>query len=210
VLAFARDRVAPKVREMDETGALDSALVSALFELGVMGVEIPAEYGGAGSSFFNACWPFKPSRASIRAWPCSWMYKTHWSKMRFLRWGSPEQKTRYCPKLASEWVGSYALSEAGSGSDAFALKARAERRSDRFVLNGRKLWITNAHESSLVHRVRQCRPREGLQGYHGVLGRAQLSRLFRRKKGRQAGHPRFQYLRALARRLRSATRERAR
>jgi alkylation response protein AidB-like acyl-CoA dehydrogenase len=149
VLAFARDRVAPKVREMDETGALDSALVSSLFELGVMGVEIPAEYGGAGSSFFNAVLAVQ---AFARVDPSVGVLVDVQNTLvenALLRWGSPEQKARYCPKLASEWVGSYALSEASSGSDAFALKTRAERRSDRFVLNGRKLWITNAHESSL-------------------------------------------------------------
>ncbi len=169
VLAFARDRVAPKVREMDETGALDSALVSALFELGVMGVEIPAEYGGAGSSFFNAVLAVQ---AFARVDPSVAVLVDVQNTLvenALLRWGSPEQKARYCPKLVSEWVGSYALSEASSGSDAFALKARAERRADRFVLNGRKLWITNAHESSLFIVFANIDPEKGYKGITAFL-----------------------------------------
>ncbi|HEX7450756.1 MAG TPA: acyl-CoA dehydrogenase [Polyangiaceae bacterium] len=169
VLAFARDRVAPKVREMDETGALDSALVSALFELGVMGVEIPTEYGGAGSSFFNAVLAVQ---AFARVDPSVAVLVDVQNTLvenALLRWGNPEQKARYCPKLASEWVGSYALSEASSGSDAFALKARAERRSDRFVLNGRKLWITNAHESSLFIVFANVDPEKGYKGITAFL-----------------------------------------
>ena len=169
VLAFARDRVAPKVREMDETGALDSALVAALFELGVMGVEIPTEYGGAGSSFFNAVLAVQ---AFARVDPSVAVLVDVQNTLvenALLRWGNPEQKARYCPKLASEWVGSYALSEASSGSDAFALKARAERRSDRFVLNGRKLWITNAHESSLFIVFANVDPDKGYKGITAFL-----------------------------------------
>jgi alkylation response protein AidB-like acyl-CoA dehydrogenase len=169
VLAFARDRVAPKVREMDETGALDSALVSALFELGVMGVEIPAEYGGAGSSFFNAVLAVQ---AFARVDPSVAVLVDVQNTLvenALLRWGSPEQKARYCPKLASEWVGSYALSEASSGSDAFALKTRADRRGGRFVLNGRKLWITNAHESSLFIVFANVDPDKGYKGITAFL-----------------------------------------
>jgi alkylation response protein AidB-like acyl-CoA dehydrogenase len=169
VLAFARERVAPKVREMDETGALDATLVSALFELGVMGVEIPAEYGGSGSSFFNAVLAVQ---AFARVDPSVAVLVDVQNTLvenALLRWGNPEQKARYCPKLASEWVGSYALSEASSGSDAFALKARAERRSDRFVLNGRKLWITNAHESSLFIVFANVDPDKGYKGITAFL-----------------------------------------
>ncbi|HEX3850196.1 MAG TPA: acyl-CoA dehydrogenase [Polyangiaceae bacterium] len=169
VLAFARDRVAPKVREMDETGALDSALVSALFELGVMGVEIPTEYGGAGSSFFNAVLAVQAFARIDPSVAVLVDVQNTLVENALLRWGNPEQKARYCPKLASEWVGSYALSEASSGSDAFALKARAERRSDRFVLNGRKLWITNAHESSLFIVFANVDPEKGYKGITAFL-----------------------------------------
>jgi alkylation response protein AidB-like acyl-CoA dehydrogenase len=169
VLAFAAERVAPKVREMDESGRLDPGLVAELFQLGVMGVEIPAEYGGAGSSFFNAVLAVQ---AVARVDPSVAVLidvQNTLVENGLLRWGSAQQKARYCPKLAGEWVGSYALSEASSGSDAFALKARAERRSDRYVLNGRKLWITNAHESSLFIVFANVDPSAGYKGITAFL-----------------------------------------
>jgi len=169
VSAFARDRIAPKAREMDETGHFTAGLVPALFELGVMGVEIPAEYGGAGSSFFNAVLAVQ---ALARVDPSVAVLVDVQNTLvenALLRWGSAAQKARYCPKLASEWVGSYALSEASSGSDAFALKARAERRGDRFVLRGRKLWITNAHESSLFIVFANVDPDKGYKGITAFL-----------------------------------------
>ena len=169
VVAFARDRIAPRVREMDETGHFAPTLLPELFELGVMGVEIPSEQGGAGSSFFNAVLAVQ---AIARVDPSVAVLVDVQNTLvenALLRWGSVEQKARYCPKLASEWVGSYALSEASSGSDAFALKARAERRGDRFVLNGRKLWITNAAESSLFIVFANVDPDKGYKGITAFL-----------------------------------------
>jgi alkylation response protein AidB-like acyl-CoA dehydrogenase len=169
VLAFARDRVLPKVREMDESAHLDPTLVRELFELGVMGVEIPTEYGGAGSSFFNA---ILAVQALARVDPSLAVLVDVQNTLvenALLRWGTVAQKTRYCPKLANEWVGSYALSEASSGSDAFALKARAEKRGDRYILNGRKLWITNAHESSLFIVFANLDPDKGYKGITAFL-----------------------------------------
>jgi len=169
VVAFARDRIAPKVREMDETGHFVPSLLPELFELGVMGVEIPSEQGGAGSSFFNAVLAVQ---ALARVDPSVAVLVDVQNTLvenALLRWGSREQKDRYCPKLASEWVGSYALSEASSGSDAFALKARAERRGQRFVLNGRKLWITNAAESSLFIVFANVDPDKGYKGITAFL-----------------------------------------
>jgi alkylation response protein AidB-like acyl-CoA dehydrogenase len=169
VLAFALDRVQPRVREMDESAELDPTLVQGLFELGVMGVEIPEEYGGTGSSFFNA---ILAVQALARVDPSVAVLVDVQNTLvenALLRWGTPQQKARYCPKLATEWVGSYALSEASSGSDAFALKARAERRGDRFVLNGRKLWITNAHESSLFIVFANVDPDKGYKGITAFL-----------------------------------------
>jgi len=169
VSAFARDRIAPKVREMDETANLAASLLAELFELGVMGVEIPSEQGGAGSSFFNAVLAVQ---ALARVDPSVAVLVDVQNTLvenALLRWGSSEQKIRYCPKLASEWVGSYALSEASSGSDAFALKARAEHRGQRFVLNGRKLWITNAAESSLFIVFANVAPEKGYKGITAFL-----------------------------------------
>ena len=169
VLAFAHDRVLSKVREMDESAHLDPTLVRELFELGVMGVEIPTEYGGAGSSFFNA---ILAVQALARVDPSLAVLVDVQNTLvenALLRWGTVAQKTRYCPKLANEWVGSYALSEASSGSDAFALKARAEKRGDRYILNGRKLWITNAHESSLFIVFANLDPDKGYKGITAFL-----------------------------------------
>jgi alkylation response protein AidB-like acyl-CoA dehydrogenase len=169
VVAFARERIAPRVREMDETGHFVQGLLPELFQLGVMGVEIPSEHGGAGSSFFNAVLAVQ---ALARVDPSVAVLVDVQNTLvenALLRWGSVEQKARYCPKLAGEWVGSYALSEASSGSDAFALKARAERRGQRFVLNGRKLWITNAAESSLFIVFANVDPDKGYKGITAFL-----------------------------------------
>jgi alkylation response protein AidB-like acyl-CoA dehydrogenase len=164
VLDFAKQRIGPKVAEMDEMGALDPALLPALFELGVMGVEVPEQYGGAGSSFFNAILAVE---ALARVDPSLSVLVDVQNTLvnnALMRWASSEQKQRYLPKLASEWVGSYALSEASSGSDAFALKCRAEKRGERYVLTGRKLWITNAAESSLFIVFANVDPSLGYKG----------------------------------------------
>ena len=169
VLAFAEQRVRPHVAAMDEVAALDPGIVSALFELGVMGIEIPSEYGGSGSSFFNA---ILAVQALSRVDPSVAVLVDVQNTLvnnALLRWGNAEQKQRYLPKLAGSWVGSYALSEAGSGSDAFALSTRAERRGDRFVLSGRKLWITNAGESSLFVVFANAEPERGYKGITAFL-----------------------------------------
>jgi len=135
----------------------------------VMGVEIPSEQGGGGSSFFNAVLAVQ---ALARVDPSVAVLVDVQNTLvenALLRWGTVEQKARYCRKLASEWVGSYALSEASSGSDAFALKARAERHGQRFVLNGRKLWITNAAESSLFIVFANVDPEKGYKGITAFL-----------------------------------------
>jgi alkylation response protein AidB-like acyl-CoA dehydrogenase len=169
VAAFSEQRVRPRVSAMDTAGALDRDLILALFELGLMGIEIPSEYGGSGSSFFNA---ILAVQALSRVDPSVAVLVDVQNTLvnnAVLRWGNPEQKARYLPRLASEWVGSYALSESGSGSDAFALSTRAERRGERFVLNGRKLWITNAAESSLFVVFANAEPERGYKGITAFL-----------------------------------------
>jgi alkylation response protein AidB-like acyl-CoA dehydrogenase len=164
VLDFAKQRIGPKVMEMDEKASLDATLLPALFELGVMGVEIPEQYGGSGSSFFNAILAVE---ALARVDPSVSVLVDVQNTLvinALLRWANDEQKRRYLPKMASEWVGSYCLSEASSGSDAFALKLRAEKRGDRYVLNGQKLWITNAAESSLFVVFANVDPSLGYKG----------------------------------------------
>ncbi|RYE80908.1 MAG: acyl-CoA dehydrogenase [Myxococcales bacterium] len=169
VVDFARQRVAPHVSRMDEEASLDPALLPGLFELGLMGIEIPTEYGGAGGSFFDAILAVEalatvdPSVAVLVDVQNTLVLNA------ILRWGSDAQKQKYLPKMSSEWVGSYALSEASSGSDAFALKARAERKGDGWVLNGRKLWITNAAESSLFIVIANANPSQGYKGITAFL-----------------------------------------
>jgi alkylation response protein AidB-like acyl-CoA dehydrogenase len=169
VLGFARERVGPRVAAMDAAGALDQDLLPKLFELGVMGIEIPEAYGGGGSSFMNS---ILAVQAVARVDPSVAVLVDVQNTLvnnALLRWGNDAQKARYLPKLASEWVGSYALSEAGSGSDAFALKARAEKKGDRYVLNGRKLWITNAAEASLYIVFANVDPSQGYKGITAFL-----------------------------------------
>ncbi|HLV66075.1 MAG TPA: acyl-CoA dehydrogenase [Polyangiaceae bacterium] len=169
VREFAEQRVAPRVSDMDRRAELDRDLVTSLFELGVMGIELPTEHGGAGSSFFNAILAVE---ALARVDPSVAVLVDVQNTLvnnAILRWANAEQKQRYLPKLAGSWVGSYALSEAASGSDAFALQTRAERRGDRWVLNGRKLWITNAAESSLFVVFANANPERGYRGITAFL-----------------------------------------
>jgi alkylation response protein AidB-like acyl-CoA dehydrogenase len=169
VLGFANERIGPKVAEMDRASELDRTILGGLFELGLMGIETPTARGGAESSFFNA---ILAVQALARVDPAVAVVVDVQNTLvnnALLRWGTDTQKERYLPKLAREWVGSYALSEAGSGSDAFALKTRAERRGDRWVLNGRKLWITNAAESSLFIVFANADPSQGYKGITAFL-----------------------------------------
>ncbi|CAN91323.1 MULTISPECIES: acyl-CoA dehydrogenase [Sorangium] len=164
VLDFARKRVAPRAAAMDEEGALDRDLLPPLFELGLMGIEIPEAYGGSGAGFFSAILAIEALAVVDPSVSVLVDVQNTLVANAFLRWGSEAQKERYLPRLSRDWVGSYALSEAGSGSDAFALAARAERRGDRWILNGRKLWITNANESSVFLVFANVDPTKGYKG----------------------------------------------
>ena len=149
VRAFARDEVAPLVRRMDEEQHMDAALVEKMFALGLMGIEIPEEYGGSGGSFFDAVLAVELLSAVDPAVALLVDVQNTLVASALLRWATEEQKKLYLPRLATDTVGAYALSEAGSGSDAFALQTRAEKRGGDYVLNGRKLWISNAKEAGL-------------------------------------------------------------
>ncbi len=149
VRKFAQDEIAPLVRSMDEDQKIDAALLRKLFELGLMGIEIPEEYGGSGGSFIDSVLAVEMLSAVDPSVGLVVDVQNTLVASALLRWATPEQKERYLPRLASDIVGAYALSEAGSGSDAFALQTRAQKRGDAYVLNGRKLWITNAKEAGL-------------------------------------------------------------
>jgi alkylation response protein AidB-like acyl-CoA dehydrogenase len=150
IYQYAREKFGPLSAKMDEESKLDPCVLPGLFnDLGVMGVEIPEEHGGAGASFMMATLAVEslarvdPSVAVVVD------VQNTLVNNALVRWCNEEQKARVLPKMASEWVGSYALSEPSSGSDAFALKCRADRVEGGWVLNGTKLWITNGGESTL-------------------------------------------------------------
>jgi alkylation response protein AidB-like acyl-CoA dehydrogenase len=169
VVRFARDRVGPHVSHMDEKGALEKSLLPELFDLGVMGVEVPPEYGGPGASFFTAALAVEALATVDPSVSVLVDVQNTLVANALLRWANHDQKTRYCAKLTSEWVGSYALSEPASGSDAFALQSRAVKTGDRYVLNGRKLWITNANESNLFIVFANVDPSKGYKGITAFL-----------------------------------------
>jgi butyryl-CoA dehydrogenase/short/branched chain acyl-CoA dehydrogenase len=149
VRQFANEIIGPLVRSMDEEQHFHASLLPQLFNLGLMGIEIPDQYGGAGGSFFEAILAVEEISAVDPAVGVLVDVQNTLVINALLRWGSEEQKRQLLPRMATELVGAYALSEAGSGSDAFALETRAERRGDHYVLNGQKLWITNAKEAGV-------------------------------------------------------------
>lgn len=164
VRQFAAEQVAPRVREMDEAQQMDAGLVRQLFELGLMGIAVPEEYGGAGGSFFEAILAVEELSSVDPAVGVLVDVQNTLCVNALVRWGAAEQKQRWLPKLAAEMVGAYALSEAASGSDAFALETRAVRHGDRYVLNGHKLWITNAKEAGLFIVFATVDPAAGYKG----------------------------------------------
>ncbi len=169
VAQFADEQLRPHVQSMDEQGKFHPDLIASFFELGLMGVEIPEVYGGAGSTFFMSILAVEElSRVDPSAGVIVDVQNTLVNNA-LLRWGSDAQKKRYFPRLASEWVGAYALSESSSGSDAFALRCRAERSGDTYRLNGQKLWITNAHEASLFIVFATVDPGLGYKGITAFL-----------------------------------------
>ena len=149
VLDFARERIGPRVHSMDQAAAVDKALIPELFQLGIMGIEIPEAYGGAGANMFSAILAIEAIAQVDPSISVLMDVQNTLVVNAVLNFGTEEIRQKYLPKLASSWIGSYALSEAGSGSDAFALRATAERREGGWSLTGRKLWITNAGESNL-------------------------------------------------------------
>ena len=146
---FAHERVRPLVGAMDRAAALDPVIVPACFELGLMGIEIPEALGGAGGGLFMTTLAVEELSAVDASVAILVDVQNTLVIEPFLRWANDEQRQRYFPRLAAETVGAYALSEAGSGSDAFGLQCKAASKGDRWVLEGRKLWITNGAEAGL-------------------------------------------------------------
>jgi alkylation response protein AidB-like acyl-CoA dehydrogenase len=169
VYEFADREIRPLVRDMDEHAKIPKALIDKLFDLGVMGIEVPDDYGGGGAQFFHAVLAVE---ALSRVDPSIGVLVDVQNTLvvnALLRWGTDEIKRRYLPKLAADTIGAYALSEAGSGSDAFALTTRAIERGDEWVITGRKLWITNGNEADLFIVFANINPEAGYRGITAFL-----------------------------------------
>ena len=169
IKSFALAEIEPLVREMESKQKINQKLITAMFEMGLMGIEIPEEFGGAQSSFFNTILlieeisKFDPSVAILID------VQNTLQNNALCKWGSKEVQATYLPKLASEWIGAYALSESGSGSDAFGLECKATQQGSNWVLNGHKLWITSAEEASLYIVFANIDPSLGYKGITAFL-----------------------------------------
>ena len=164
VREFAEERVKPHVMEMDRVAKIPQELLRQLFELGVMGIEIPASYGGAGSSFFMSILAIEEfARVDPAVATCVDVQNTLVNNA-LVRWLTADQKAQFFPRLATDTVGAYSLSESGSGSDAFAMQTRARLDGDTFVLNGQKMWTTNGAEAGVYLLFANADPDKGYKG----------------------------------------------
>src|SRR5271157_295052 len=164
VRQFAEESVRPHVKEMDEKGVFEHSIIDQFFQLGLMGIEVPEQYGGGGGTFFEAILAVEElSRVDPSAGVIVDVQNTLVNNA-LLIWTTEEQKKRYLPRMCKDTVGAYALSEAGSGSDAFALQTRAELKGSEYVLNGQKLWITNGKEAGVFILLATVDPAAGYKG----------------------------------------------
>ncbi|MBX2986443.1 MAG: acyl-CoA dehydrogenase [Bdellovibrionaceae bacterium] len=165
VREFAEAEIKPHVGAMDEAAEMRSDIVAKLFEMGLMGIESPEKYGGAGATFTMACLAVEELGRIDGSVSVLCDVQNTLVTNAFLKWGTDAQKEKYLSKMAKEWVGAYALSESSSGSDAFALKLRAEQKGDKYVLNGNKLWITNGNEANVFIVFANI---DATKGYKGI------------------------------------------
>src|ERR1700731_30043 len=166
---FADEKIRPRVKEMDEKGVFEKDLIREFFQLGLMAIEIPEQYGGGGGKFFEAILAVEEvSRVDASAGVVVDVQNTLVNNA-LLRWGNEEQKKHFLPRMAADTCGAYALSEAGSGSDAFALQTRATLKGSDYVLNGRKMWITNGKEAGIFVLFATVDPAAGYKGITAFL-----------------------------------------
>lgn len=161
---FARTVIAPHVHEMDQQAKLKPEIIKAFFEQGLMGIEVPEKYDGGGGTFFMAILAIEEISKVDASVGVFMDVQNTLVNNAFCTWGNEDIKKRYLPLLANEKVGAYALSEASSGSDAFALKLRADKKDDKYVLNGHKLWITNGAEADIFIVFANISPDAGYKG----------------------------------------------
>jgi butyryl-CoA dehydrogenase/short/branched chain acyl-CoA dehydrogenase len=162
--AFAEERIKPLVHKMDQEAKLDHSLIPSLFELGLMGIHIAGEYGGGDGSFFMSVLAVEEISRVDASFGVFIDVQNTLVNNAIMRWAPADQKRKYLSRLAKDTVGAYALSEAGSGSDAFALACRGVDKGDHFILNGRKLWITNAVEAGIFIVFANVNPEQGYKG----------------------------------------------
>ena len=166
---FAEAEIRPLVSQMDHDAKMNPDLIKKLFEMGLMGIESPDKFGGAGSTFTMACIAVEEIARVDGSVSVLVDVQNTLVTNAMIKWATDKQKDKYLPLLAQKWVGAYALSESSSGSDAFALKLRAEDKGDHYVLNGHKLWITNGHEASLFLCFANLDPAKGYKGITGFI-----------------------------------------
>ena len=207
---FAVETIGPRSHAMDEANRIDPELVRQFFDLDLMGIEIPEEYGGLGQTFGTSIAVIE-ALARVDA-ACAVVVDVQNTLVNnaILRWASPGLKKKYLPQLAKSKVGAYALSEAESGSDAFALKTRAEKKGDRWVLNGGKLWITNGLEAELFLVFANVDFSKGYRGITAFLVEAGLEGLHEGEEGGEARNPRLLHARSRLRGPRGPRGERRR
>jgi len=164
VRQFAEESVRPHVKEMDEKGVFEHSIIDQFFQLGLMGIEVPEQYGGGGGTFFEAILAVEELSAVDPSAGVVVDVQNTLVNNALLRWTTEEQRKRYLPRMCGDTVGAYALSEASSGSDAFALTTRAELKGDEYVLNGQKLWITNGKEAGVFILLATVDPSAGYKG----------------------------------------------
>jgi alkylation response protein AidB-like acyl-CoA dehydrogenase len=169
VRRFANEQIGPLVRGMDEAQQMDAGILRKLFELGLMGIEVPEQYGGAGGTFFEAILAVEEISAVDPSVGVLVDVQNTLCINALVRWANEEQRTKYLSRLSTDTVGAYALSEASSGSDAFALQMRAVKHGDDYVLNGQKLWITNAKEAGVFIVFATLDPSVGYKGITAFL-----------------------------------------
>lgn len=161
---FAREQIGPKVEQMDENETMDPDLIKQLFDMGLMGIEIPEQFGGSGSSFFTAILAVEALAKVDPSVSVLCDVQNTLVNNIFMRWGSDAQKAKYLPLLASSQVGSYCLTEPNSGSDAFAMTSRAFDEGDHWRLEGKKIFITNAKEAEIFVVFANVNPELGYKG----------------------------------------------
>src|SRR5271168_256871 len=169
IRSFANEKLRPLVREMDEQQHFEPSLIQDFFALGLMGIEVPEQYGGGSGTFFEAILAVEEISAVDASAGVLVDVQNTLVNNALIRWTTEAQKKKYLPRMCVDTVGAYALSEAGSGSDAFALATRAVKKGDKYILNGRKLWITNAKEAGVFILFATLDPALGYKGVTGFI-----------------------------------------